>query len=79
MGHLGVNLGPTWANMATPGQLGANMYFAKPLQLVFRFDGSTIFTKLYLSPWERFGRPWGCLGRSWAPLGWTSGEALGTP
>ena len=79
MQQLGVNLGPTWANMVARGQLGVNMYLGKPEKLVFRLDGSTIFTKLYVSPWTRFGRPWGCLGRSWARLGWTSGEALGTP
>ena len=79
MQQLGINLGPTRANTVAWGQLGVNMYFAKPEQLVFRLDGSTIFTKLYVSPWTRFGRPWGCLGRSWARLGWTSGEALGAP
>ena len=79
MQQLGVNLGPTRANMVARGQLGVNMYLGKPEKLVFRLDGSTIFTKLYVSPWTRFGRPWGCLGRSWARLGWTSGEALGTP
>ena len=78
MQQLGVNLGPTWANMVARGQLGVNMYLAKPEKLVFRLDGSTIFTKLYVSPWTRFGRPWGCLGRSWGRLGWTSGEVLGT-
>ena len=79
MQQLGINLGPTRANIVAWGQLGVNMYLAKPEKLVFRLDGSTIFTKLYVSPWTRFGRPWGCLGRSWARLGWTSGEALGTP
>ena len=78
MQQLGVNLGPTRANMVARGQLGVNMYLGKPEKLVFRLDGSTIFTKLYVSPWTRFGRPWGCLGRSWGRLGWTSGEVLGT-
>ena len=79
MQELGVNLGPTRANMVVWAQLGVYMYFAKPEKLVFRLDGSTIFTKLYVSPWTHFRRPRGCLGRSWARLGWTSGEALGTP
>ena len=79
MQQLGVNLGPIWANMVARGQLGVNMYLGKPEKLVFRLDGNTIFTKLYVSPWTRFGRPWGCLGRSRARLGWTSGKALGTP
>ena len=79
MQQLGINLGPTRANIVAWGQLGVNMYLAKPEKLVFRLDGSTIFTKLYVSPWTRFRRPWGCLGRSRARLGWTSGEALGTP
>ena len=79
MQQLGVNLWPTRANMVVWAQLGVYMYFAKPEKLVFRLDGSTIFTKLYVSPWTHFRRPRGCLGRSWARLGWTSGEALGTP
>ena len=79
MQQLGVNLGPTRANMVARGHCGVNMYIGKPEILVFRLDGSTIFTKFYVSPWTRFGRPWGCLGRSWARLGWTSGETLGTP
>ena len=76
-------MGSTWgqlgANMAPLGQLGANMSLAKPEKLMFRLDRRTLLTKLYVSPWTRFGRPWGCLGRSWVRLGWTSGEALGTP
>ena len=56
MQQLGVNLGPTRANMVARGQLGVKMYFVKPEKLVFRLDV-----------------------RSWARLGWTSGEALGTP
>ena len=36
MGQLGVNLGPTWANMAALGQLGAIMCLAKPEKLMFR-------------------------------------------
>ena len=79
MQQLGVDLGPTRAIMVARGQLGVTMYLAKPAKLVFRLDGNTIFTKLYVSPWTRVGRPWGCLGRSWVRLGWTSGEALGTP
>ena len=79
MQELGVNLGPTQANMVARAQLGINMYLAKPEKLAFRLDGSTIFTKLYLSPWTRFGRPCGCLGRSRERLGRVSGEALGTP
>ena len=79
MQQLGVNLWPTRANMVARAQLGVNMYLAKPEKLVFRLDGSMIFTKLYVSPWTRFGRPCGCLGKSWARLLWTSGEALGTP
>ena len=63
MQELGVNLGPTRANMVARGQLGVNMYLGKPEKLVFRLDGSTIFTKLYVSPWTRFGRPWRRLGR----------------
>ena len=78
MQELGVNLGPTRANMVARGQLEVNMYFGKPEKLVSRFDGRTIFTKLYVSPWTRIGRPWRGLGRSWARRGWTSGEALGT-
>ena len=77
--QLRINLGPTRANMVARGQLEVNMCLAKPEKSVFRLDGSTMITKLYVSPWTRFGRPWGCLGKSWARLGWTSGEALGTP
>ena len=54
MQQVGVNLGPTRANMVARGQLGANMYFGKPEKLVFRLDGSTIFTKLHFSPWTCF-------------------------
>ena len=43
MQQLGVNLWPTRANMVARGQLGVNMYFAKPEKLVFRLDGSNIF------------------------------------
>merc|ERR1712078_285589 len=64
--------------MVARGQLGINMYFAKPEKSAFRLDGSTIFTKLYISPWTRFGRPWGCLGRSWGRLGRPWGH-LGGP
>ena len=89
MQQLGVNLGPTRANMVARGQLGVNMYLGKPEKLVFRLDGSTIFTKLYVSPWTRFGRPWDALGglgdalggrleRSWGRLGRPSGH-LGGP
>ena len=79
MQQFGINLGPTRADMVARGQLGVNMHLAKPEKLVFRLNGSTIFMKLYVSLWTRFGRPWGCLGRSWARLGWMSGEALGMP
>ena len=65
MQQLGINWGPTRANMVARGQLGINMYLAKPEKLVFRLHGNTIFTKLCVSPWTRFGTPWGCLGRSW--------------
>ena len=75
MQQLGVNLGPTRANMVARGQLGVNMYLGKPEKLVFRLDGSTIFTKLYVSPWTRFGRPWRCLGR----FGHALGGRLGRP
>ena len=75
MQQLGVNLGPTWANMVARGQLGLNMYLGKPEKLVFRLDGNTIFTKLYVSPWTRFGRPWRRLGR----FGHALGGRLGRP
>ena len=77
MQQLGVNLGPTRANMVARGQLGVNMYLGKPEKLVFRLDGSTIFTKLYVSPWTRFGRPWRGLGRSRHVLGGRLGKPWG--
>ena len=43
MQQLGINLGPTQANIVAWGQLVVNMYLAKPEKLVFRLDGSTIF------------------------------------
>ena len=55
-GHLGANMnqhGPTWGQhgptRANWGQHGANMDRAKPEKTAFRFDGSTIFTKLHVS------------------------------
>ena len=43
MQQLGVNLGPTRANVVARGQLGVNMYLGKLEKLVFRLDGSTNF------------------------------------
>ena len=43
MQQLGVDLKPTPANMVARGQLGVNMYLAKPAKSVFRLDGSMIF------------------------------------
>ena len=77
MQELGINLDPTRANMVARGQLGVNMYLGKPEKLVFRLDGSTIFTKLYVSPWTRFGRPWRGLGRSRHALGGRLGRPWG--
>ena len=77
MQELGVHLGPTRANMVARGQLRVNMYLGKPEKLVFRLDGSTIFTKLYVSPWTRFGRPWRGLGRSRHALGGRLGRPWG--
>ena len=77
MQELGVNLGPTRANMVARGQLGVNMYLGKPEKLVFRLDGNTIFMKLYVSPWTRFGRPWRGLGRSRHALGGRLGRPWG--
>ena len=77
MQELGVYLGQTRANMVAWGQLGVNMYLGKPEKLVFRLDGSTIFTKLYVSQWTRFGRPWRGLGRSRRALGGRQGKPWG--
>ena len=77
MQELGVNFGPTRANIVARGQLGVNMYLGKPEKSVFRLDGSTIFTKLYVSPWTRFGRPWRGLGRSRHALGGRLGRPWG--
>ena len=77
MQEIGANLGPTRANMVARGQLGVNMYLGKPEKFVFCFDGSTIFTKLYVSPWTRFGRPLRGFGRSRHALGGRLGRPWG--
>ena len=77
MGQLKANLVPTWANLNQLGQLGANMVVAKPEKLTFRLDGTTIFTKLLVSLFERLGRPRGRLGKLWGRLERPFGEAWG--
>ena len=57
MQELGVNLGPTRANMVARGQLGLNMYLGKPEKLVFRLDYEIVrFTVDTL--WKALERPW---------------------
>ena len=81
MQQLGINLGPTRANIGAWGQLGVNMYLAKPEKLMFRLDGSTIFTKLYVSPsvdtlWKALEMPWEVLGTPWVDVWGGLGDAL---
>ena len=81
MGQLKTKLVPTWANLGQLGQLGANMDVAKPEKSVFRLDGSTIFTKLYVSSWKHLGNPsgmpWEVLGTPWVDVWGGLGDALG--
>ena len=81
MQQLGINLGPTRANMVARGQLGINMYLAKPEKLVFRFDRSTIFTKFVRFTvdmlWKALGMPWEVLGTPWVDIWRGLGDALG--
>ena len=79
MQELGVNLGPTRANMVARGPLGVNMYFAKPEKLVFRFDGSTVLrnSTFHRGPaLEGLRDAFGSLGHA---LGGRLGRPWGTP
>ena len=58
MQELGVNLGPTRANMVARGQLGVNMYLGKPEKLVFPHDFYEIVRFTVNTLWKALERPW---------------------
>ena len=76
MQQLGVNLGPTRANMVARGQLGVNMYIAKPEKLVISLRREHDFYEIVRftvdTLWKALGMPGKVLlenfGKSWKNL-----------
>ena len=66
--------------MAALGQLGANMCLAKSEKLVFRLDGSSIFSEIARvtvdTLWKALGMPWEVLGTPWVDVWGGLGDAL---